>query len=62
MYFKIVPYVFLLFAALFIVEGIVRLNEGENAVISFLIAGAGVFMFFFRRKFYKKFDKSNRDN
>ncbi|RZJ76084.1 MAG: hypothetical protein EOO45_03535 [Flavobacterium sp.] len=62
MYFKIVPYLFLLFAALFLIDAIVRLNEGENAIISFAFTGVAIFMFFFRRKYYKRFDKSNKDN
>jgi len=59
-YFKIVPYLFLVFAALFLVDAIRRLNEGENPVISFLFTGVAIFMFFFRRRYYKKFD--NRDD
>jgi hypothetical protein len=59
-YFKLIPYLFLVFAALFLIDGIVRLNEGENPVVSFLFTGVAIFMFFFRRKYYKKFE--NRDN
>ena len=59
-YFKLIPYLFLVFATLFLIDGIVRLNNGENPVISFLFTGVAIFMFFFRRKYYKKFE--NRDN
>jgi uncharacterized membrane protein len=59
-YFKLIPYLFLVFAALFLIDGIVRLNEGENPVISFLFTGVAIFMFFFRRKYYKRFE--NKDN
>ena len=59
-YFKLIPYLFLVFAALFLIDGIVRLNDGDNPVISFLFTGVAIFMFFFRKKHYKKFE--NRDN
>ena len=56
-YFKYVPYFFLIFAALFLYDAIVRVRDGENAIISFLFAGIGVFMFFFRRWSYNKYYK-----
>lgn len=59
-YFKLIPYLFLVFAALFLVDAIVRLNNGEDPLISFLFTGVAVFMFFFRKRYYKKFDDSNR--
>jgi hypothetical protein len=53
-YLKYTQYVYILIAAAFIYDGITKLNE--NPWLSFLIAGVSVFMFFFRRKFSKKFD------
>lgn len=53
-YLKYMAYIYLVMAVLFAVDGFVKLNDGENAIISFLFAGVGVFMFFFRRNSYKK--------
>jgi positive regulator of sigma E activity len=61
MYFKIIPYLFLIFAALFLADAIGRLRNGEDAIISFAFVGVAIFMFFFRRRYYKKFGKDNRE-
>ncbi|MBF4506649.1 hypothetical protein IRZ83_08210 [Flavobacterium sp. JLP] len=54
---KYTQYLYLLIAAAFIFDGVTKLNTpNENAWLSFLIAGVSVFMFFFRRKYAKKFD------
>ncbi|ESU29643.1 hypothetical protein FLJC2902T_01150 [Flavobacterium limnosediminis JC2902] len=53
-----VHYVYLVMAVLFAYDGIVRLQNGENALLSFLFAAGAVFMFFFRRHFSNKI-KSN---
>lgn len=59
-YLKYVSYLFLVFAVLFIVDGFMRINEGRDGIISFLFAGVAIFLFFFRRKYYKKFnDRAN---
>ncbi|MGO4772548.1 hypothetical protein ACEN2I_12855 [Flavobacterium sp. W22_SRS_FK3] len=56
-YLKYTQYVYLLIAVAFIYDGITKLNDpGETAWLSFLIAGVSIFMFFFRRKFSRKFD------
>ncbi|WP_309613454.1 hypothetical protein [Flavobacterium sp.] len=56
-YLKYTQYVYILIAVAFIYDGITKLNDPTtNAWLSFLIAGVSVFMFFFRRKFSKKFD------
>jgi hypothetical protein len=56
-YLKYTQYVYLLIAVAFIYDGITKLNQSdENPWLSFLIAGVSIFMFFFRRKFSKKFD------
>ena len=56
-YLKYTQYVYLLIAVAFIYDGITKLNDSnETPWLSFLIAGVSVFMFFFRRKFSKKFD------
>ncbi len=53
-YLKYMAYIYLILAILFAVDGVVRLNNGEDAVLSFLFTGVGVFMFFFKKNFYKK--------
>ncbi|WP_163397888.1 hypothetical protein [Flavobacterium fluviatile] len=56
-YLKYTQYVYLLIAVAFIYDGITKLSEPNGTYwLSFLIAGVSVFMFFFRRKFSKKFD------
>lgn len=54
---KYTQYLYLLIAAAFIYDGITKLNETQGTPwLSFLIAGVSVFMFFFRRKYNKRFD------
>jgi positive regulator of sigma E activity len=60
-YLKYTQYAYLVIAVLFIYDAIMRINAGENTPwLSFVIAGVGVFMFFFRRKFSRKFDNHNK--
>ena len=60
-YLKYTQYVYIAFAVYFIYDGVTKLNEGNaNYALSFIIAGMAVFMFFFRRKFAKKFDDRNK--
>lgn len=60
-YLKYTQYVYLVFAGFFIFDGISKWNQ-ENAtpILSLIIAGVAIFMFFFRRKFAKKFDDRNK--
>ncbi|TDO78202.1 hypothetical protein EV143_103453 [Flavobacterium chryseum] len=54
---KYTQYVYLLIAVAFIYDGITKLNDPTtNPWLSFLIAGVSIFMFFFRRKYAKRFD------
>lgn len=54
---KYTQYVYLIIAALFIFDGISKLNDPTaNPWFSFAIAAVTVFMFFFRRKYSKRFD------
>ncbi|WP_338357756.1 hypothetical protein [Yeosuana marina] len=56
---KFFQYAYLIFAVLFLYDAIV--NWGDNRVyMSLLLAALAVFMFFFRRKFRKKYE--NKDN
>lgn len=60
-YLKYTQYVYLVFGAYFIYDGVTKLNDPEGAFwLSFIIAGLAIFMFFFRRKFAKKFDDRNK--
>ena len=60
-YYKIFQYAYLVFAILFLYDGVSKWNDGTNgAYISLGLAALAVFMFFFRKKFSKKYD--NRDN
>lgn len=60
-YFKIMPYLFLVFGALFLVDAIMKLKDGGDPLISFVFTGVAMFMFFFRRNSYKKFDNSKKE-
>ena len=60
-YLKYTQYVYLIFAVYFVYDGVTKLNAGnDTSTLSFLIAGMAVFMFFFRRRFAKKFDDRNK--
>ncbi|WP_445731750.1 hypothetical protein [Mariniflexile sp.] len=60
-YSKIFQYAYLVFAVLFVYDGISKWNHATNgAYISFGLAALAIFMFFFRRKFNKKYQ--NKDN
>ncbi|MGZ9735122.1 hypothetical protein [Flavobacterium sp. GNP002] len=60
-YLKYTQYVYLVFGAYFIYDGVTKLNDSEGTFwLSFMIAGLAIFMFFFRRKFAKKFDDRNK--
>ncbi|KFF07064.1 hypothetical protein [Flavobacterium reichenbachii] len=60
-YLKYTQYVYILFAAYFVYDGFTKLSEGnDTSTLSFIIAGMAVFMFFFRRRFVKKFDERNK--
>lgn len=60
-YLKYTQYVYLVFGAYFIYDGVTKLNDPAGTPwLSFMIAGLAVFMFFFRRKFAKKFDDRNK--
>lgn len=59
-YLKYTQYVYLVFALFFIYEAASKMIAGEPTPwLTFIIAGVAIFMFFFRRKFAKKFDDHN---
>lgn len=61
-YLRFTQYAYLLAAILFGIDGFREFNAGnkEGAYLRFAFTGLGVFMFFFRRKFAKKFDDHNK--
>ncbi|MCV9931524.1 hypothetical protein OIU80_04455 [Flavobacterium sp. LS1R47] len=60
-YLKYTQYAYLIVAILFLYEAIMKISAGEATPwLSFLIAGMGIFMFFFRRKFANKLDNRNK--
>jgi len=63
-YSKFFLYAYLAFAILFIYDAITKYTEnGEIAYPSIFLAATAIFMFFFRKKFRKKYqDNSNPDN
>ena len=57
---KIFQYAYLAFAVLFVYDGITKWSDNPNAAyVSFGLAALAIFMYFFRRKFAKKYDNSN---
>ncbi|MEC4115617.1 MULTISPECIES: hypothetical protein [Myroides] len=57
---RIIPFFYLVIAALFIYDAIDKISKGENNFwLNFIIAGVAIFMFFFRRKFAKRMDNYN---
>lgn len=60
-YLKFTPYIYLIFAAYFIYDGITKsIANDPNQWMSYLISGLAVFMFFFRMRFAKKFEDQNK--
>ncbi|MFV8343447.1 hypothetical protein [Flavobacterium sp. XS2P39] len=60
-YLKYTPYIYLIFGAYFIYDGVAKLNATQEIPwLSFIIAGLAIFMFFFRLKFAKKFEDRNK--
>jgi hypothetical protein len=59
-YLKFTQYVYLAFGLYFIYDGISKWNQPEKPWLSFIIAGLAIFMFFFRRRFARKFEDQNK--
>lgn len=61
-YLKFTQYIYLLAGIFFIYAGFKRYADGEEGFwIWFVIAALAIFMFFFRRKFARKFEDNRRD-
>lgn len=59
-YLKYTQYVPLIFGALFIYDGFTKIGTEESPWLSFILSGTAIFMFFFRRKFAKKFERNKQ--
>ncbi|WP_298554650.1 hypothetical protein [uncultured Algibacter sp.] len=60
-YSKIFQYAYLIFAVLFVYDGFSKWGDGTNGTyISLGLAALAIFMYFFRKKFGRKFE--NKDN
>lgn len=61
-YLKFTQYAYLIAAVLFSVEAFKQYQDGETnkAIIMALFTFVGIFMFFFRRNFAKKFAERNK--
>jgi hypothetical protein len=60
MYFKYTPYLYLVAAAFFLYDAVMRYRDAEPFWLSLIFVAVAVFMFFFRKHSYKKF--TNRHN
>ena len=61
-YLKYTQYLYLAVAGIMLVNGFIELNSGtDKAYLSFIMAALAVGMFFFRRKFAKKFDDQDKN-
>jgi hypothetical protein len=61
-YFKFTPYIYLIAGIYFAYSGITKLNSGTDmSYLSFILAAMSIGMFFFRRKFAKKYDNRNNN-
>lgn len=57
---KFFQYAYLIFAALFLYDAFAKYTTtGEIAYASLLLGATAIFMFFFKRKFSKKFENRN---
>ncbi|MEW5676887.1 hypothetical protein ABGT15_11295 [Flavobacterium enshiense] len=54
---KFTHYLYLVIALLFLIDAIDKLQNNENAIVSFLFVAVAVFMFFFRRSFLNRMNK-----
>ena len=61
-YLKFTQFAYLIAGIIFAYDAFTKWQEGEtnNAIISGIFAFVGVFMFFFRRNYAKKFEERNK--
>ena len=62
-YLKFTQYAYLIAGIIFAYDAFRTWEtDNGNAIIKSIFAAIGIFMFFFRRKFAKKFDERNKNN
>jgi hypothetical protein len=54
---KLFHYVYIIFAVFFVYDAFVKYQNNESVTMSLLLAAGALFMFFFRRRFNKKYEK-----
>ena len=59
-YLRFTQYAYLLAGILFAVDAFVKWHAQQSYIISASFAAVCIFLFFFRRKFAKKFDDHNK--
>ena len=62
-YLKFTQFAYLIAGIIFAIDAFRKFQENDqNYVISVVFAVIGIFMFFFRRKFAKKYSQQNNNN
>lgn len=60
-FFKYFEYAYIVFAIVFIITGIYEFNEAPNrSYLMFAMAAVAIFMFFFKRRFRRRFEERNK--
>jgi uncharacterized membrane protein len=61
-YLKYTQYAYFIAGIIFIIDGITKFNDPtKTPYLSFAFGAVAIGMFFFRRKFAKKFDNQNKN-
>jgi hypothetical protein len=62
-YLKFTQYAYLIAGILFAIDAFNKWEtDNGNAILEAIFAAIGIFMFFFRRKFGRKFEERNKNN
>ncbi|AGC77123.1 LPXTG-motif cell wall-anchored protein [Nonlabens dokdonensis] len=60
-FFKYFEYAYLIFAVVFVITGFYELgNDPNQAYLLFGMAAVAIFMFFFKRRFRRRFEDRNK--
>lgn len=54
-YLKFIQYIYIIFAGFFIYDAYMKFKNNEDYLLSLIIAGVAIGMFFFRRHFHNKY-------
>ena len=60
-YIKYFQYFYLLIAILFIYDAVSKFLNSESYWVSILLAAIAIFMFYFKRKFAKKYEEQTKN-